>query len=76
MENMTPKIIKATISPLPKTLLDPMPVVTAVFDDDTEKRLFDYFPDEISFTPEEFVGLTEAEACQLKFDKDLAYLKS
>jgi len=38
--------------------------------------LFDYYPDEISFTPDEFIGLTAKEARTLKFEKDKAYLQS
>lgn len=71
-----PKIVSAAISPMPKQLFDPMPVVTATFDDGSTKKLFDYFPDEISFTPAEFVGLTEQQAHDLKFQKDKAYLQS
>ena len=38
--------------------------------------LFDYYPDEISFTPAELVGLTAKEARKLKMKKDVAYLQS
>ena len=41
-----------------------------------ECRLFDYFPDEITFSPGEFVGKTLDEAHKLKFQKDRAYLRS
>ncbi len=71
-----PKILSATISAMPKSLFDPMPRVTAAFDDGTEKFLFEYYPDEISFSPEEFVGLTYNEARNRKFVKDRAYVQS
>ena len=71
-----PKITSATISAMPKSLFDPMPRVTAAFDDGTEKMLFEYYPDEISFSPEELVGLTYNEARDRKFRKDKAYLQS
>ena len=71
-----PKITSATISAMPKSLFDPNPRVTAAFDDGTEKFLFEYYPDELSFTPGEFVGLTYDEACGRKFQKDKAYLQS
>ena len=61
---------------MPKSLFDPMPEVHATFEDGTEKKLFSYYPDEISFTAEEFVGLTEEEARGLHFKKDKAYLQS
>jgi len=70
------KITSASISPQPKDMFDPMPVVTATFEDGSTQRLFDYFPDEISFTEDEFVGLTLDEAFALKHKKDVAYLKS
>jgi hypothetical protein len=40
------------------------------------KELFSYYPDEISFHPEELVGLTEDEAYELRQKKDVAYLRS
>lgn len=38
--------------------------------------LFTFYSDEISFRKEELIGLTEAEARVLKFEKDKAYLAS
>jgi hypothetical protein len=70
------KIVIATIGPMPQGLFDPMPVVRAKFEDGSEKELFDFFPDEISFTESEFIGLTEEEARSLKFKKDVAFLRS
>jgi hypothetical protein len=71
-----PKIVGCQIGPMPKSLFDKMPEILATFDDGSSKVLFSFFPDEISFTEGEFIGLTEAEARQLKFKKDQAYLKS
>lgn len=68
------KIIDANITAMPKTFLDPMPVVSVMFEDGTRKELFSFYPDEISFTPKEFIGLTEAEARELKLIKDRTYL--
>lgn len=53
-----------------------MPRVIATFEDGTTKELFEYYPDEISFTEKEFIGLTEDEARHLKFVKDKNYLQS
>ena len=38
--------------------------------------LFPYYPDEISFTTDELIGLTIDEAFELKKQKDLRYLQS
>jgi hypothetical protein len=71
-----PKIVSARITAMPVGICDPMPKVFATFEDGSEKLLFEYFPDELSFTPEEFVGLTEGQAHELKYAKDKAYLQS
>ena len=70
------KIISARISDMPKSFLDPMPHVFVTMEDNKEYFLFEYYPDEISFTPSEFVGLTIDEAKHLKFKKDKQYLQS
>lgn len=71
-----PKIVSADVGRMPRFLGDPMPEVTVTFDDGTTKTLFDYYPDEIRFTPDEFVGLTEREARDLRHRKDVAYLRT
>jgi hypothetical protein len=70
------KIIKARITAMPQGWFDPMPEVFATTEDGREQRLFEFYPDEISFTPNEFIGLTIEEAKRLKGKKDLNYLKS
>lgn len=70
------KVIAARITALPKSLQDPLPEVWVTLVGGNEVKLFDYYPDEINFSPEEFVGLTIGEALQLKFKKDRDYLKS
>jgi hypothetical protein len=70
------KIIKARITSLPETLFDPMPQVFATTEDGAEHFLFEYYPDEISFTSNEFVGLSLEEGSRLKFTKDQEYLRS
>ena len=68
-------IIKsARITDMPKDLFDEMPKVYITYEDGKEEYLFDYYPDEISFTPEEFVGLTKDQAKHLKYLKDRDYL--
>ncbi len=70
------KVVSARITEMPKSLFDPMPRVYVTLEDKTEHFLFDYYPDEISFTPSEFIGLTIAECIHLKFKKDRNYLLS
>jgi hypothetical protein len=70
------KIISARITDMPKSMFDPMPQVHVTTEDGTEHKLFSYYPDELSFRPQEFIGLTIAEAHQLRHKKDVAYLRS
>ena len=39
------------------------------------KMLFTYYPDELHFTEREFIGLTEAKATKLFYDRTKAYLR-
>lgn len=71
---MKARIVSVVISPIPREVWEPLPVVTATFEDGSTRELFSYFPDEISFLPGEFVGLTEDEARALKAKKDSVYL--
>jgi len=70
------KVISSRITEQPKSLFDPMPQVWVTMENGQEEFLFDYYPDEISFTPNEFVGLTIEECRHLKFVKDKKYLTS
>lgn len=71
---MTPRIVSVVISPIPMEVWEPLPEIVATFSDGSVRRLFTYFPDEISFLPSEFVGMTEDEARALKAKKDTVYL--
>ena len=62
--------------PMPEGMFDPMPDVVATFEDGSIKTLFSFYPDEVRFTPSEFIGLTEEEAHSLFQRKDTAYLRS
>ncbi len=53
-----------------------MPKVYITLDNNIEEFLFEFYPDEINFSQEEFVGLTVEEAKSLKFKKDKVYLQS
>jgi len=70
------KITHARITAMPKGIFDPMPKVYVTFEDGTEHFLFSYYPDEISFTPQEFIGLTALKALNLRHKKDVAFLQS
>lgn len=61
---------------MPKSFFDPMPQVWVTTENGEEQLLFEYYPDEISFSKEEFIGFTIEEARHLKFTKDKAYLQS
>ena len=73
---ITSTIITTMPRPMPEGMFDPMPEVVATFEDGSTKSLFTFFPDEVSFQPAEFTGLTEAEAHSLFQRKDTAYLRS
>lgn len=68
------KVISSRITEQPKSLFDPLPQVFVTLENGVEEFLFDYYPDEISFTPNEFVGLTTDECRTLKFKKDKQFL--
>jgi hypothetical protein len=73
-----PKITSCEIGPYPKSFADflNMPKVKATFDNGETKELFSFYPDEISFSEAEFIGLTEMEAKGLRHKKDVDYLRS
>jgi len=68
------RITSARITRMPQSFTDPMPQVFVTTDDGDEQLLFEYYPDEISFSASDFVGLTLDEARQLKFKRDRDYL--
>ena len=69
-------VVSARITPLPQRLGDPLPEVWVTCEDGTETKVFDYFPDELTFAADEFVGLTVEECRLLKFGRDRAFLQS
>jgi len=77
--NSEPRIVRFEFDqprPKPAGLLDPMPKIVATFDDGTSKELFSFYPDEIQFHEGELVGLTEAEAHELRRRKGARFLRS
>ncbi|WP_230534054.1 hypothetical protein [Microvirga roseola] len=70
------KIVSARITLVSRAPFGPLSEVFATLEDGREVRLFDYYPDEISFSSSEFVGLTEEQGRYLKYQKDVAFLRS
>ena len=80
MEKQLPTIVECKIGPyprkLPEGMFDPMPKVSVKLSNDMSQELYEFYPDEISFTKQEFIGLTIEEAIHLKYTKDLNYIKN
>jgi len=70
------KVVSARITQMPRSMFDPMPRVFVTLESGHEHFLFEYYPDEISFDVNEFIGLELDRAKNLKFQKDRAYLRS
>jgi hypothetical protein len=76
MENK--KIVKCRITP-PKGLfeVDNLPKIFVTLEGETDEQyVLEYYPDEISFTPQEIIGKTIIDVHLLKFEKDKLYLQS
>ena len=69
-------VVSARITPLPQRLGDPLPAVWVTCEDGTETKVFDYYPDELTFAADYFVGLTVEECRLLKLGRDRAFLQS
>ena len=80
MKAIEPVIVKCSIStypnPMPNGMFDPMPKVKVTFNNGEEKVLYEFYPDEISFSETEFIGLTEESAHRLRFEKDKKFIQS
>lgn len=70
------KVVSVRITEQPKSLFDPIPRVYVTTEDGVEHFLYSYYPDEISFTESELIGLTLEECGQLYTKKDINYLRS
>lgn len=51
-------------------------IITGIFSDNIPRTLFEFYPDELSFTKKEFIGMTQTQAFRVKQTKDVAYLQS
>ncbi|OQC12392.1 MAG: hypothetical protein BWX72_01939 [Firmicutes bacterium ADurb.Bin080] len=80
MINSKPIIKKCAIGPFPRPMpegmFDQMPSVTVTLSNGETLKLFEYYPDEISFVESEFIGLTIEEAENLLTQKDVKYIQS
>lgn len=74
MEKETPKIVKCKIGPyprpMPQGMFDPMPEVKVQLSNGEELTLYSFYPDEITITESELIGLTVEQAKRIKFEKD------
>ena len=62
--------------PMPEGMFDQMPTVRVTLSNGETMKLFEYYPDEITFVESEFIGLTVAEAENLLTRKDVQFLQS
>jgi len=80
MNTSEPTILTCNIGPyprpMPQGMMDLMPSVNVQMSNGDLTKLFEFYPDEISFTESEFIGLTLDEAHRLKYERDLEYIKS
>lgn len=51
-------------------------VVHVTYEDGSMEEVVKFYPDELSFSGREFIGLTRDEAKDLFFKKDVEYLRS
>lgn len=71
------RVVKCRITEQPKSLFDPIPRIYVTLEGtDEEIYLFSYYPDEVSFTESELIGLTIEECHTLFGKKDREFLKS
>jgi len=73
----TGRIVACEIGPYPtSTFTLKMPEVKVTYEDGETETLFSFYPDELSFSESEFVGLYRSQAFDLRHNKDVAYLRS
>ena len=80
MEKEAPKIVKCEIGqyprPMPVGVFDSMPEVKVHLNNGEKLNLFSFYPDEITFTESELIGLTVDQAKRRKFEKDVWFLQT
>jgi len=70
------EVVEPTITSVKSETANGSCTLTALFTDFSEKRLFSFYIDELCFSNDELIGLTEAQAHELRHSKDVAYLRS
>lgn len=52
-------------------------IISVIYDDEsTDDKIGSYYPDELYYNENEFIGLTKEQAIDLMRKKDIAYLRS
>ena len=69
-------IADCQIGPYPRSYSQPRPKVAVTYTDGIRETLFFFYPEELAFTEQEFIGLTRDQALALRQSKDVAYLRS
>lgn len=62
--------------PFPLGVTDPLSMVKIQLNTGEQMILFDFYPDELSFSESDFIGLTIDLARRLKFEKEIYNLRS
>ena len=79
MKKEIPKIVKCEIGPyprpMPQGMFDPIPEVKVWLSNGEVLTLFSFYPDEITITESELIGLTVDQAKRMKFEKDRRFLQ-
>lgn len=66
----------AKITELIRDVKDGDCALSAIFDDGSTRKLFNFFIDELAFFDADLIGKTEDEAHQLHHDRTIAYIQS
>jgi hypothetical protein len=74
-EYQVPTVVHAEVQ-LPREGSFDKAKVFCIFSNGSQKQVFDFFSDELSFRTEEFIGLTEEECSEVFRAKDVAYLST
>lgn len=72
----TPIIAQPTIIKVARSTKYGECTLMGVFSDGIDRKLFSYYVDELSFSDDELIGLTESQAQELRSKRDAAYLRS
>ena len=71
-----PVITSCDVGKMPKSWFDAMPEITVVLSNGASASLGTYYPDEIKFVADTFIGKTLDAAKEIIRKRDVAYLQS